>query len=215
MLSIRLFKSSILAFSLAISVQAPAQAKTAQQIFDEGSTALAEQRFDDALKSFENLDKMSIKDINVQSSIRIRKGEALARLGRNLEAQNNFITALEQIDQTLPNFAADIFLANKYLGEMAYNRYDYPAAGEYYLKAADFADRPAVKLNSMAGAIAVLMFVDTNRALEIAKQADAGICSGQTSFWQGGITARWPDAKLLHQRYSGAQRLCDGFCLAR
>ena len=174
MLSIRLFKSSILAFSLAISVQVQAQGqtKTAQQIFDEGSTALAEQRFDDALKSFENLDKMSIKDINVQSSIRIRKGEALARLGRNLEAQNNFITALEQIDQTLPNFAADIFLANKYLGEMAYNRYDYPAAGEYYLKAADFADRPAVKLNVMAGAIAVLMFVDTNRALEIAKQAD-------------------------------------------
>ncbi|MEH6700652.1 hypothetical protein [Parasphingorhabdus sp.] len=134
--------------------------------------ALAEQRFDDALASFEELEKKSLSDINVQSSILIRKGEALAQLGRNLEAQKNFITALDQIDQTLPNYAADILIANKFLASMAYNRYDYAAAGEYYLQAAEFDDRPAVKINIMVGAIAVLMFTDTNRALEIAKQVD-------------------------------------------
>ncbi len=174
MLSVRLLISSILTLTLAFSVQVQAQvqAKTAQQIFDDGSTALADRRFDDALKSFEELEKKSIKDKNVQSSILIRKGEALAQLGRNLEAQKNFITALDQIDQTLPNYAADILIANKFLASMAYNRYDYAAAGDYYLRAAEFADGPAAKLNIMAGAIAVLMFVDTNKALEIAMQTN-------------------------------------------
>lgn len=140
-------------------------------MFDEGSLALSESRFDDALQVFEELDKLSIKDANVQSSIKIRKGQAQYHLGQTLEAETNFLTALADIDQSLPNYATDIFTSNNFLARMASNRYEYTEAAEYYLAAANIIDRPSFKLNAMAGAVATLMFVDTKRALILATEA--------------------------------------------
>lgn len=159
-------------FAALISSASVVFAQSAQKRFNEGTQALQNEDYEKALTVFGELEDLSIKDINVQAVIKIRKGEALYYLNRGIEAQSHFSQALENIDHKAPNYRPDIFSANNLLGKIAFGQFEYGAATQYYLEAVKAAPNAATKLNVMAGATMASIFVDSDQALRIAIEAN-------------------------------------------
>jgi tetratricopeptide (TPR) repeat protein len=162
------------AFAQAASAQpAPAQL-TVQQQFETASDALAAGRWQEAATRFEALEPRLAVNPRSLAIVRVRKGEALAALGREEES----LAALKLGVPALP--AGDAALTeDRYeglvtLGELAERSLDYGEALKEYQAAEPLGNGILGKARAIRGLIQTGMFYDAPGALA---RADAAVAA--------------------------------------
>lgn len=159
-------KGFLLAVAMAAAAPAAAQS-TVQQQFDAASAALESGKWSEALAIYEILEARlgNGKSPRSLAIVRVRKGEALAELGRDEEARAALRQGLPALPAADPSLREDRLLGTILLGEVAERQLDYGAALQHYRAAEAMAATPRLKARALGGLIRTGMFVDPSAAL--------------------------------------------------
>ena len=150
----------------------PAQQPTVQQQFDAATAALDAERWQEALRRFEAIEaRLSPGSRRTLAVVRVRKAQALVRLGRRDEARSALELGLRDLPEADSSLNEDRFLARLMLGEIAEVALDYEAAARHYRAAEALPIAPAQKLVVYRGLIQTQMFADAAAALADADEA--------------------------------------------
>ena len=154
------------------TTQPPAQQPTVQQQFDAATAALDAERWQDALRQFEAIEaRLSPGSRRTLAVVRVRKGQALLRLGRRDEARSALELGLRDFPEADSSLDEDRFLGRLMLGEIAEVALNYEAAARHYRAAEAIPLAPASKLGVYRGLIQTQMFADAAAALADADEA--------------------------------------------
>jgi tetratricopeptide (TPR) repeat protein len=161
-----------------VAAQAQAGQPTVQQQFDAASAALQRRAWDEALRIFEALEARLLALGNARSLalVRIRKGEALVGLRREVEAQRAIRLGLPVLAAGDETLREDRFLAYVTLGEIAERALDYGEAFNNYQAAEPLARTTTARSRAIRGLIQTGMFFDARAALD---RANAAIAAAQ------------------------------------
>lgn len=175
-MSNRLFAAAAaaaLATAGAAAQQASAPAQTVQQQFDAAGAALEAEDWAEALRILEALERRLGPNGHARSLavVRVRKAQALLRLGRLDEATAALRTSLPALPADDPSLYEDRFRSFVALGRIAELRLDYRDAAAQYRAAAAISVEPVLRLGVYRGLIQTLMFYDPNAALAAADEA--------------------------------------------
>jgi tetratricopeptide (TPR) repeat protein len=151
--------------ALALALASAAGAQTIQQQFDQSSSALAEGRWEEALRGFEALEPRLAKQPESLAVVRVRKGEALAQLGRDEAARAALQQGLPALPASAPNLREDRLLGHLALGQIAERALDYGEALKHYRAAEPLAENPVDKARALRGIVQTGMFFDGRGAL--------------------------------------------------
>lgn len=142
-------------------------APTVQQQFEAGSDALTAGKWDEALAAFIALEQRLSGGKNARSLaiVRVRKGEALARLGRDEEAEAALKAGIPGLPAGDMSIAEDRFLAALAIGQIEERALDYGGAADHYRIAESAATTPFAKIQAIGGIVRTTMFQDAASAL--------------------------------------------------
>jgi tetratricopeptide (TPR) repeat protein len=150
----------------------PQQQPTIQQQFDAASTALTEERWQEALRLFEELEARLVRSSPRNLAIvRVRKASALLELGRGDEAAEALRLGIPALPATDRSLDEDRFTGHLTLGRIAERRFEYPAATAHYRTALAIAVPSAFKVAAFRGLIQTRMFFDAPAALRDVDEA--------------------------------------------
>jgi hypothetical protein len=169
-----------LAMALMLTAQAPPKQPSAQQQFEAATEALVAGKWEEARAAFEALERrVSARDKNSQSLavIRLRKGTALLRLGRNDQAEAALTVGLSALVANDPTIVEDRFDALLHLGTIAERRLDYAGAVARYRAAEQAAYNGASRSIALSGAARTGLFTDAEAAL---RDVDAALRIAET-----------------------------------
>jgi hypothetical protein len=152
----------------------PAPPPTRQQQFEAASNALATGHWKDAAAQFESLEPRVASDPRSLAVVRARKGEALAALGHNEEAEQALKLGLAGLAASDPTLTDDRFDALTTLGEVAERSLDYGEALKDYQAAEPLVPDIVARERTIRGLIQTGMFYDAPAALA---RADAAIAA--------------------------------------
>jgi hypothetical protein len=161
-----------LAVTIAISEPAAAKPKTAQERFDAATLAADQGRCREAIAEFDSLEAIPkiAANLGVLSSIRVRKGECLLKLGRNTEAEQMLNDALRTLPQT-DDYHPDRLNARMTLGRIAEVALAYELARTRFETALEQAKTPIERIHAMTAIARVTMFDDSETALRNSQEA--------------------------------------------
>ena len=150
-------------------------APTIQQQFEAGSGALTDGKWDEAVAVFTALEQRLSGGKNNRSLaiVRVRKGEALAQLGREEEAETALKAGLPDLPANDPSIADDRYLAALTIGQIAERALDYGGAVDHYRIAESAATTPGAKVRAIGGIVRTTMFQDAASALSDTDRAIA------------------------------------------
>lgn len=154
------------------AAQQPAPAPTVQQQFEAATAALEAENWAEALRILETLERR-VAGTNPRSLaiVRVRKGQALLRLGRLDEAAATIGPNLAALPATDPSLADDRFRSYLTLGRVSELRLQYREAADHYRAALAIEVTPGLKLAVYRGFIQTLMFYDAPAALAAADES--------------------------------------------
>lgn len=171
---------SLLAALLAADVPAaapaaaPPPAASGQAIFDAAVKALDENRWDDAAKGLEELERRPSvqRSPQVHGAVLLRLGTALIGLDRVDEAEQAIRKGLRIVppDQT-PAARWDRYSAEYSLGAIERDRFNYIGAAEHFRASAALADDPMYRARSLLSLARVEMFESAGEAISHADEA--------------------------------------------
>lgn len=175
-------RNALLIFIATISVPANAETGstavptglTSQQIFDNGSAAIAARDWNAGLNILMPLEAglaSRAKQPVVLAAVRARIGYALTELGRYDEAESMLRAAIAVLPVDNPNFSDDRFRTQSSLGDLAEHRFDYPDAVRWYMAAHNGSTKVSEQLAMLVPAIRIGIFVDRDQALSDADRA--------------------------------------------
>lgn len=163
-----LVAAAALALATAAAAQqpAPGSAQTVQQQFEAATAALEAENWAEALRILEALEQR-VGRTNARSLaiVRVRKGQALLRLGRLDEAAATIAANLPALSTTDPSLADDRFRSFLTLGRVAELRLQYPEAAARYREGLAIDVAPGMKVAIYRGLIQTQMFYDASAAL--------------------------------------------------
>ncbi|MDB5720634.1 MAG: hypothetical protein JWP15_1252 [Alphaproteobacteria bacterium] len=146
---------------------------TVQQQFETATAALDSGRWADAITAYEALER-SIRNPRTLAVIRVRKGRALAGLGRIDEAASAFRLGLSDLPTNDPSLIEDRYLALVTVGEIAQHDLDYGQALESFRAAKPLMTGMLERSRASKGLILTGMFYDAPAALA---EADASLAA--------------------------------------
>ena len=160
------------AAAAAFSIAAPgmAQPPTVPEQFNSASVALNAERWDEALRAFESLERR-VGNPRTLGIVRVRKAEALLRLRRIEEASEALKLGLPALPANDPTLRQDRYLGMLTLGKINEHLLDYGEAFRNYGLAESLAQSPQEKVDAIRGLIETGMFHDTGTALANADRA--------------------------------------------
>ena len=168
----------VAAAALAVS-SASAQEPSIQAQFESASQALQAEKWNDALAAFEALERRLRSTPRSLALVRVRKGEALIRLGRSEEAMAALTAGLAALPAGDASLGEDRMMALIQLGEMHESALDYGEANRLFREAKPLAAGSALEPRLLRGLIRTGMFHDGAAALADADRAIALTGSGQ------------------------------------
>lgn len=145
---------------LLFGTAAPASAAPSiQQQFDAATAALTAGKWQEAASAFAELEARlgAGADRRSLSVIRIRKGEALMRLGRNREAAAALEAGIASLPATGASLAEDRALGLIALGDLALRGGDHSRAANFFRNAEAAAPERLLKLRAAEGLIGALV----------------------------------------------------------
>ena len=159
--------------AVAIPVVPPASAavpptSTIQQQFDAGTAAIAAGEWTRALEIYTALETKLAARTPLSKSlavVRLRKGQALNKLGRRDEAVATINVALPNMSQNDPALADDRSEAISVLADFDERRFDYSAAVAHWRSALAISPTPLGQLRASYRLIQIGIFVDPVAAL--------------------------------------------------
>ena len=119
-----------------ILILAAAAAATMQAQFDSASAAAEAGRCTEAVAGFDAIAARGVRSPTVGAVVALRRGRCLVQLGRLDEAAAALTTGLAAVGEA-PDFGVDRALALVARGQIAYRRFDYPAATRDFAAARD------------------------------------------------------------------------------
>jgi len=168
----------VAAAALAVS-SASAQAPSVQAQFESASQALEAEKWSDALATFEALERRLQSTPRSLALVRVRKAEALLRLGRREEAEAALTVGLAALPASDASLREDRMLALIQLGEIHENALDYGEALRLFREAEPLVAGSGMEPRLLRGLIRVGMFHDGAAALVNADRAIALMAAGQ------------------------------------
>ena len=166
--------ASILAAMAAVgSAQVPAAQTTVQQDFEAATKLLMDEKFDQAAMAFGALEQRLANSPNSRSmaAVRLRRGDALVRLGRIDEAAKELELGLANTAASDPSLTEDRMIALLDLAAISDRRLEFAKSRTYYASAEKLADDPLSKARAFAGLIRAMTFVDATAAIAEADRA--------------------------------------------
>jgi len=176
------FLAAAALLALAPPVPAPAQQPSMQQRFDAASEALRAERWEEALQQFEAIEaRLAPTDRRSLAIVRVRKADALVRLGRREEARTALQLGLADLPESDASLNEDRFLGFVALGQIAELTLDYAEAARHYRTAKALPVPVSLRLTVYRGLIQTQMFdnapaalADADEALALARDAATG-----------------------------------------
>jgi tetratricopeptide (TPR) repeat protein len=165
--------SPFIAAVLACIASAPAAAQSVQQQFDAATALSAAGKWPDSLQAWEALEARLAKSTTSRSLaiVRVRKAEALVKLGRYEDAETALRRGLPGLPASDPTIAEDRFIGLVGLGGIAERDLDYGEALQQYQAASQAAPDSFSRLRALSGMVRTGMFFDASAALHNADEA--------------------------------------------
>lgn len=155
------------------AASASAQEPSIQVQFESASQALQAEKWAEALATFEALGRRLGATPRSLALVRVRKGEALIRLGRREEAEAALTAGLATLPKQDASLREDRLMALINLGEINERALDYGEALRYFLEAQPLAAPSGMEARVLRGLIRTRMFYDGAAALADADRAIA------------------------------------------
>lgn len=164
---------ALAAAALVVLVSSPsvAQQPSVQQQFEAASASLKAEKWADALATFEALEKRLSRSPRNVGIVRVRKAEALIKLGRQEEAEAALKNGLPVLPENDPSLREDRMLGLLSLARIHELALDYSEALRLYRMAEPLTVEPAFKVQALRGLIRTGMFYDGEAALAEADRA--------------------------------------------
>lgn len=166
-----------------------AQQPSVQQQFETASDLLKAAKWAEALAAFEALEARLANNARSLAVVRVRKGDALHRLGRNAEAVASVKAGLADLPATDQSLREDRYLGIMFLGNVDAAALDYASAVSRYASAEAIAKGPHEQIRAAYSKLRVNVFIDPEGALRdadrIAPMLEAPEFDGPTRarFW--------------------------------
>jgi outer membrane biosynthesis protein TonB len=199
-----------LAAALATSEPAVATPKTAQERFDAATLAVDQGRCKEAIEQFDSLAALKKVAANpgVLSTIKVRKGECLLKLGLSADAEQVLSDALRTFPDTI-DYHADRLNAQMILGRIAELALAYELARPRYEVALQQAQTPIEKIHAMMAIARVTMFDDPDAALRNSQQAVALVSTVSDISKQTAAQIRTVHGRVLLNRGDAKSALAE------
>ena len=156
--------------SLLAGTSARAQTQSVQQQFEAATGFSLDGKWAESLQAWDALEHR-LGNGRSLAIVRVRKGEALMKLGRIAEAEVSLRAGLGALPIGDASLQEDRYLATYELGAIAERGLDYAEAVKLYRAADGIAPDNASRIRTLSGAIRTGMFFDAQTALADAEAA--------------------------------------------